>query len=73
MRAARELGGLSLPKVAQAVQVSTNAVVQWEHGSLPSDDLRSAVAELYGVDEQTLFAEYEARLAANRALLRPSA
>jgi len=73
MRAARELGGFSLPKVAAEIGVSTNAVVQWENGSVPGDTLRPAIAVLYGVEEDILFHEYEARLAANRALLeRPA-
>lgn len=73
MRAARELAGLSLPKVAAATNVSVNAVVQWEHGSTPNDAIRPVIAELYGVDEDVLFQELEAHMAANRALVHRTA
>jgi len=73
MRAAREVGGYSLPQVSKKLGVTSNSVVQWERGSIPNDELRPAIAALYGVDEQILFHEYEARMAANRALLeRPA-
>jgi transcriptional regulator with XRE-family HTH domain len=72
MRAARELAGLTLAKVAAKCGVSITAVAQWERGAIPGDDLRALLAGLYGVDEAILFAEYEARMAANRELLRPA-
>jgi transcriptional regulator with XRE-family HTH domain len=69
MRAARELAGLSLTKVADDAGVSITAVVQWEHGATPAPELRAALAELYQLDEDQLFAEVAERMAANRALL----
>jgi transcriptional regulator with XRE-family HTH domain len=49
--------------------VSTNAVAQWERGSMPGADYRPLIAQLYGIDEDLLFAEVAERMAAHRALL----
>ena len=53
--------------------VTPNAVMQWEHGSVPATpESRAKLAALYGVDEDVLFAETVGRLDAARALLRPA-
>jgi transcriptional regulator with XRE-family HTH domain len=72
MRAARELAGLSMNSVARSTGVAVNAVAQWEHGSTPNDALRPVLADLYEVEEDLLFRELAAHVAANRALLRPA-
>ncbi|HWC39643.1 MAG TPA: helix-turn-helix transcriptional regulator [Acidimicrobiales bacterium] len=70
MRAARELAGLSMTKVADETGVAINAVTQWEKtGATPGIALRPVLAELYGVEEDLLFREYAAHMAANRKLL----
>ena len=72
LRMARNLANLTVRAVAGKFGVSTNTVHHWEHGGLPSDELRPQIAALYGVDEDVLFAEHESRVAAARALLRPA-
>jgi transcriptional regulator with XRE-family HTH domain len=72
LRMARNLARLTVRDVAGRFGVSLNTVHHWEHGGLPSDELRPLIAELYGVDERILFQEYEDRLEAARELLKPA-
>jgi transcriptional regulator with XRE-family HTH domain len=74
LTAARDNAGLSQPQVARACGVHINSVQKWEKGfSFPTEaEARATLAALYGVDEVVLFAEYEAAVEANRALLRPA-
>jgi transcriptional regulator with XRE-family HTH domain len=72
LAAARQVAGETIRSAAEAVGVNVNSVVQWEHGSLPTAENRAKLAALYGVAEATLFAEYEARLTAARALITPA-
>jgi transcriptional regulator with XRE-family HTH domain len=72
LRLARHLAKLTVRAVASEFDVSTNTVNNWEHGGLPADELRPRIAALYGVEENVLFAEYEARVDAARALLKPA-
>jgi transcriptional regulator with XRE-family HTH domain len=72
LHAARQVAGKTIRGTAESLGVNVNSVIQWEHGSLPGPDNRAKLAALYGVDPAVLFAEYEARLDANRALLRPA-
>ena len=69
LRAARDVSGLSLRQIADATGVSFTTVPEWEHGSLPRPDIRARLADLYDVDEDILFAEYESRVAAAKALI----
>lgn len=69
LRAARDLSGLSLRQIADAIGVSFSSVQEWERGSLPGAEIRSRLAELYAVDGDILFAEFEARVAAAKALI----
>ena len=54
---------LSQRSVGDALGVTGQAVANWERGSLPGAELRPAIADLYGVPEAELFAEYYAYLA----------
>lgn len=69
LKIARSLAGLSVRGVAAALPCSKTSVVDWEHGVLPDAPTRARLAELYGVDEERLFAEEHARVAAQRDLL----
>ncbi|HEY2301811.1 MAG TPA: helix-turn-helix transcriptional regulator [Acidimicrobiales bacterium] len=71
LRMARDVARprLTVRAVAEHFDVSTNTVHHWEHGGLPSDEFRPAIAELYGVDESVLFAEYQDRVDAAREAL----
>lgn len=72
VQAARQLAQKTIRGAAEDLGVNANSIVQWEHGALPTPENRAKLAELYGVDEAILFAEYEARLDVARALLRPA-
>lgn len=69
LRAARFVTGLTELETAGAVKASRNSVIAWEHGSLPGEVYRLALAELYGVDERLLFAEYYTKVDQARSLL----
>lgn len=62
--ACRWAGGLTLAAVAGELGVCVNSIVQWEHGSIPRDDMRVRLAAFYRVEEAALFAEYEDALRA---------
>jgi transcriptional regulator with XRE-family HTH domain len=70
LRAAREVAGYSMRKVADGTGVSPPAVAGWERGTVPDAEHRAALAELYEIDESVLFVEIESRLDAARELLR---
>jgi transcriptional regulator with XRE-family HTH domain len=72
LRAARYLAGYTMRAVADSLGVHVQSVVQWEHGAVPAPDNRAKLAALYGVAEDTLFAEVAAYAAAARELLRPA-
>jgi transcriptional regulator with XRE-family HTH domain len=72
LKAARYRAGLTVRGVAHALDVNANSVIAWEHGALPGTDKREKLAVLYGVDEDTLFAEVAARRAHAEDLLRPA-
>jgi|HubBroStandDraft_6_1064221.scaffolds.fasta_scaffold238169_3 transcriptional regulator with XRE-family HTH domain len=74
LKAARDVAGLGVREVTFRLGVSsTNTVKGWENGSLPSEELRAEVAELYGRPERVLFAEYYAHIDAALALLEATA
>ncbi|HEY2304191.1 MAG TPA: helix-turn-helix domain-containing protein [Acidimicrobiales bacterium] len=66
LAAGRTEAGLTLQAVADRLGVSNSVVAAWERGSVPDDDRRAALADLYGIGEAVLFAEYESALAAVR-------
>lgn len=64
LKTARNSRDLSVRDVAAALEVSLNAVHQWETGSRPKDpDLRTRLSALYGFPETVLFREYYDRRA----------
>ena len=64
VRRARYSRDLSVRDVAAALNVSPNAVHQWEMGSRPkAPEMRKRLAKLYDVPEEILFREYADRLA----------
>jgi transcriptional regulator with XRE-family HTH domain len=69
LHGARQLAGLMIREVANSQDVSVNSVHNWERGAVPSSDLRTALAALYHVDEDILFAEIAARRAHAESLL----
>jgi transcriptional regulator with XRE-family HTH domain len=71
LKAARQLAGYTMRQIAEQRGVTPSAVLEWEHGSLPSDGHRAALAELYGVSEQLLFAELADRLAELDRIVNP--
>ena len=70
--AARFVAQLSRGAVADALRVNVSSVVMWEQGAVPTPDRRAALADLYGVPADALFAELAARQADARDLLRPA-
>jgi transcriptional regulator with XRE-family HTH domain len=73
LRAARHTHDLTIRDVAAATGKSVTAAAAWEtSGYLPGADARAALARLYKLPEAVLFAEYTARLDAERALLTAS-
>jgi transcriptional regulator with XRE-family HTH domain len=70
LRTARELARFTMRGVAESMGVNVNSVVQWERGSVPTSDRRAALAVLYGIPEDQLFAEVLAHETEARALLR---
>lgn len=71
LRAARYVAGLTIAEVAVRTNVSSNSVMSWEHGSVPQPKTRAELAAVYGVPEEVLFAEVEAKSEAARRLLSP--
>jgi transcriptional regulator with XRE-family HTH domain len=73
LKAAREMTGKTLRGLAAELDVHVASITQWEAGTVPVPETRARLAEAYGVDEQILFAEIEAKRQEAYALLRPSA
>jgi transcriptional regulator with XRE-family HTH domain len=69
LQGARLLAGLMIREVAKSQAVSVNSVHNWERGAVPNSQLRAALAALYKVDEDILFAEIAARRAHAESLL----
>jgi transcriptional regulator with XRE-family HTH domain len=72
LKAAREVMGLTQAEAALKAGVSDVTVQKWEAGSVPGDEARAKLAELYDVDEDTLFAEVAAHRRAAEQLLKPA-
>lgn len=67
-RGARIKAGMSVPKVAESLNISRAAIYMWENGSLkPRTDRLAKVAQLYGCSIEELLEGETERCKSNSA------